>query len=179
MSGLPVPTPYTAATGNFVTAALWNAQVRDAVSFLTDPPRFIGYSAVAQSFNSGSTYQTITLDSEILDTEGGHSTSTNTSRYTCQYAGLYQVNYSVSFGQNGTGNRSARIIVNGTTISNNPGNSIEGQASTGSFSWVGAGACHVYLNVGDYVELQAWQSSGAALSTNTNNTGLSLAWVAK
>lgn len=179
MSGIAVPTPSTVSTGGFLTSALWNGQVRDSVSFLTDPPRFIGYQTSAQSLGSGTTYTSLNLDSEVLDTEGGHSTSTNTSRYTAVYAGLYQVSYTASFPTNATGNRSIRLVVNGAAITGNGGCVVELPACTGSNSWVGAGAALVYLGVGDYLEMQAWQNSGATLALNTTNTGLSLVWVAK
>jgi hypothetical protein len=178
MAGLPVPVPYTAATGNFLTSALWNAQVRDPLTFVTDPPRFVGYAATTPTFTTGTTSVSIPLDQEIIDTEGGHSTSTNTSRYTAQVAGLYLVSYSVSFAPNATGNRQVRLVVNGAAL-NQGGVSVEGPACNGTNSWIGSGAAHVYLNVGDYLELQAWQNSGGNLTTNNTNTGMSATWVAR
>jgi hypothetical protein len=178
MSGLAVPSPYTASTGSFITAALWNTQVRDAVSFLADPPRFSGLCTTSPTIATGSTgFTTLSIDTEIYDTEGGHSPSTNPSRYTAVYAGLYKVTYSVSYGVNSTGSRAARITVNGAQPSA-PGSVIQSPTPT-TVSWVGAGSFEVFLNVGDYVELGTFQTSGGNMTPNSTNCGFSLIWLAK
>jgi hypothetical protein len=178
MSGLAVPTPYTAVTGNFLTGSLWNAQVRDAVSFLIDPPRFSGMCTTAPTLTSGTSYGSITLDTEQYDTEGGHSTTSNTSRYVAAYAGLYQVVYSASFAGNATGFRSARITVNGSSITA-PGAVVEIPASGSGNSLVICSTTYTYLGVGDYAEIQVWQNSGGNLNLNSTNTGMSCTWYAK
>lgn len=179
MSGLPVPTTYTAATGNFLTSALWNAQVRDAVQFSTDVPRFIGYQTATPTMPSGIAHLTVALDTELLDTEGGHSTTVNNSRYTVQVPGLYLVSYSMSFQSNATGNRACRVALNGGNAFTQGGASFAGAACSGSNSWIGGGTTLIQLAAGDYVELQGWQNSGGLLATNNNYTGMNLMWVAR
>lgn len=159
-----VPVPYTAATGNFLTSALWNAQVRDGLAFLLSPVRFKAYSSVAQSFASATTSTVLTLDTELVDSDGGHSTTTNTSRFVCQTAGLYFVGGSVCFATNSTGTRTLNIFVNGTGVigaANQCGPSTTNGTSVVTNTLV-------QLVVGDYVELAAWQNSGATLATSTS-----------
>jgi hypothetical protein len=180
MSGIAVPTSYTATTGNFLTAALWNAQVRDPVSFLLDPPRFSGLytkGPTDPAVNSGTGFNAFPLDTEIYDTEGGHSPTVNPTRYTAVYAGLYELAYSFSWGGNATGSRAVCVRVNGATITA-PGNTIQAAAAN-SNSWVDNGVCRTFLNVGDYVELMSWQNSGSGLNPSSTNCGLTVTWVAK
>lgn len=159
-----VPTPYTAATGNFLTSALWNAQVRDGLAFLMSPVRFKAYASVAQSFTSSTTSTVLTLDTELFDSDGGHSTSTNTSRFTCQTAGLYYVSGSVCFAVNATGTRTLNVFVNGTGVTGAANQAAPSASNGGSV----VTSTLVQLVVGDYVELAAWQNSGATLATSTS-----------
>jgi hypothetical protein len=170
-----VPTPATVATGNFLTSALWNAQVRDPNNFLFGVPVFRGFQNAAQSFASSSSYAPILLDSESFDPEGGHSTTTNTSRFTVQTAGYYYVSVFASFLGSATGGRAIAVSVNGTATVQSQ------QAPPPSNSWSGGTNWLGYLNVGDYVEATAWQNSGASLSMTTGafSASLSLFWVAR
>lgn len=174
---LTPPTSYTAATGNFLTSALWNAQVRDANSFFSAPPSFRAYSAVTQSIPSG-TWQSLNLEAELFDNYGGHSTSTNTSRYTCQVAGIYSVTGVATFdASSSTGNRAGRLMVNGTAVF---GTLAKTNAVVSGSTCVVTSAL-IYLNVGDYLEVQANHNAGAPLPTAFSgpdvNPALSAIWV--
>jgi hypothetical protein len=159
MTNLPVPTPSTAAAGNFLTSALWNAQVRDAINFLTNPPIFFGYQSVAQSLPA-TTYTAIGMDTETLDSYGGHSTTTNTSRYVCQLAGTYEVCAVAAVQPNSGGFASAYVAKNGSEII---GSRIAYAAMSGHNSAAPTAVTQVQLAVGDYVELYVY--SGVAVST--------------
>jgi hypothetical protein len=83
----------------------------------------------------------------------------------------------MSWGVNSTGTRAAKITVNGANLTA-PGSVVQGAAPT-TISWVGTGTFEQFLNVGDYVELSAFQTSGVSLAPNNTSCGFSLIWVAK
>jgi hypothetical protein len=172
---LAPPTSYTATTGNFLTSAVWNTQVRDATGFLSAVPVFRGFQTAAQSFASSTAYAPILLDSESFDPEGGHSTSTNTSRFVVQTAGYYYVTAFGSYSTNATGGRAIAVAVNGTATVQSQ------QAPPPANSWAGGVNWLGYLNVGDYVEATSWQNSGTSVSMATGAfaASLSLFWVAR
>lgn len=176
MAGLPVPNPATAVPGEFLTSALWNAQVRDAVGFLTHVPVFSAQQTVQQSYGSNSSSPApVLLDSETLDSDGGHSTTTSTSRYTVQTAGIYSAIGTVAFVTAATGSRAVLIAVNGVAVRQTVLPTLAtGNTWSGQCSWMGP------LSVGDYVEMWAWQTSGGNLLTSNNpglNPSLTLHWV--
>lgn len=155
-----VPSMLTEVPGNFITAALWNAQVRDLGTFTTGVPFFTGYQVATQSI-ANNTWTAITFDSEYFDDDGGHSTVTNTSRYTCQVAGRYELTGCFVVAFNTTGLRAAKLAKNGTPIT---GSAVFIQASPSVGTSV-LTTIPVQLAAGDYVELNGWQGSGGALST--------------
>ncbi|MEU1731385.1 hypothetical protein [Streptosporangium sp. NPDC020145] len=160
-----VPSPRTWVVGEIVTAAKLNADIRDALNFLLSPPLWeLTHSGIIAP--ASSTQAVMPFDTEIVDRDNGHSTSSNTSRYTSQTAGYYLVSGAVGFVSNGTGKRELTILLNGTTEtypSSIPGLAagFTGLTTTG----------RVYLAVGDYVELYVWQNSGGTLNTNTTKGG--------
>src|SRR5687767_2891259 len=89
--------------------------VLDQISFLTDPPRAQLRQTVAQTFTSGA-FAAVTFTTEDWDTYAGHSTSTNTSRYTAQIAGIYMLTGKIGWNGNATGRRASRWAKNGTDI---------------------------------------------------------------
>jgi len=158
-----VPVMTTVSAGGIGTAALWNGQVRDLGNFfLSGRPKFQGRQTVAQSIpNAANT--SITLDVEDHDNDSGHSTSTNTSRYTTVTAGWYWCSGHVCFTNTGTGgDRRALLAVNGSTVNGSQGN----ETSDASVPYaVLCSPTLIFLNVGDYLEIQGFQSSTAALNT--------------
>lgn len=163
-----IPTIPTESPGNFWTSALWNANVLGGLNYLFAPVRFVAYSSTTQSLSSGTAAIPLTLDTEIVDSDGGHSNTTNPSRYTCQTAGLYVVAGAATFTQNSSGTRTVQILHNGGGV---PGAAI--QASPSSSNGTGVSSFVVVpLAVGDYVEVAAWQNSGSTLTTS--NSALSV-----
>jgi hypothetical protein len=159
-----IPTIPTEVPGNFWTSALWNTVVAGGFNYLFSPVRFKAYSSTSQSISSGTSSTVLTLDTEIVDSDGGHSTVTNTSRYVCQTAGLYFVTGSVCFNAtNANGSRTMNIFVNGA---GQTGAGIQSAPSPANGASVFS-VTLVQLNVGDYVELACWQNSGSAISTST------------
>jgi hypothetical protein len=152
-------TPATVVVGQIMTAATWNAQVRDNLSFLGQVPRAQAYQTAAQSLpNNAAT--SVLFDSEVYDSDNIHSTATNTSRFTIATPGLYQCSYTVHFAANATGLRFARWFRNGVaaTAVNGTPNGQTSIAQTKSFSCI----------AGDYLEVQMQQASGAALNTQSS-----------
>ncbi len=154
----------TFAAGQKLTAAQLNTYLRDNLAFLARPPAcsILADSGVAIATGSPTI---ISGTSENYDWAEApmHSNVTNPSRITAQVAGIYLAGVTISYVANGTGNRQASLIVNGTTV-------YEGDlvpAATGNST-----ACHatrtLELAVGDYVETRALQSSGGNLSTTLN-----------
>lgn len=113
---------------------------------------------------SNNTWTVITLDVEDIDTNGAHSTVSNTSRFTCPtgYDGYYEVSGGVSWASNSTGQRWSRLLKNGTEIDGS-GNNIDGNSSNQTLT--DARTVIVSLAAGDYVELAGFQSSGGNLAT--------------
>lgn len=172
-----VPSPPTEAPGNFNTSALFNAQVRDLNLFTLAVPVFRGYQASAQSA-ANATWISVAIDTETLDSDGGHSTVTNNSRYTPTVAGTYLVLGTAAFAGSATTQRAARIGSNGTTII---GAAVAG--GSGASWWCATAVDLVVCNgTTDYIELQARQDSGGTLSTYTGtdfNSALRVFWVSR
>jgi hypothetical protein len=167
-----IPTVPNEAPGNFNTAALWNANILGGIGYLLAPVRFKGYSSTVQSVTSGTTIGALTLDTEVYDSDGGHSTTTNTSRYTVQTPGLYHVGGSVCLNASpvtATGTRTICVLLNGVVVL---GSMVQAPASSVNGTTVQT-ATDVQCAVGDYIEIACWQNSGVTMSTQTpSNPGL-------
>lgn len=171
------PTSVQEAPGNFQTGALWNAQVKAMIDWGTAVPIFSGYATSAQSL-ADSTVTAISLDGEEYDLDAGHSTVTNTSRYTVAAAGKYLCIATLPFASNTSGIRSVGLQVNGAFIR---GSAIQTPTLATTNTWVGQALSVAACNVNDYIEMYGWQTSGGALSTNpsVNKFGptLQLFWI--
>ncbi len=165
-----LPSPKTWATSDGLGAATLNLEVRDALNFLLNPPT-TGLSATGQTHNSTGNWLSIGGYTEDWDTDAMHSTSVNTSRITCVTAGKYLFTGSVAFASNATGIRGARFLANGGTTYEQCGQPAAAGAGAMSISGI------IPMTAGQYVELQAYQSSGGNLVADT--TRFSAIWVSK
>lgn len=156
-----VPTLPNFAAGEIPTAAKLN-QIQTAFNFLFNLPRAQAYPSAAQNHTLTGNYQAIALDAEDVDTDGMHDTVTNNTRLTAQTAGKYELSAQVTFQINATGRRLARFNVNGASL----GGQTEVMPTTlaGSTISIMLPTIEAVLAVGDYVELVAFQSSGANLA---------------
>ena len=170
-----VPSPRTWAVGELLTAAKLNTDLRDGINFLLNPPRALITDPTPTSI-SGSTMTTLSWGSEEYDNDGGHSTSSNTSRYTVQTAGRYEYLANINWTQTGAGNREVYVRKNGTTdlriaYTNNP--------STGT--WTSTIQCHgdSLLVAGDYLEVRLFQNTvnTASVSNGADRTFFKVAWI--
>lgn len=154
-----IPSQDTVSAGSVATAAYANKNIRDAVNFLLAPPSALLRQTVSSSHSTGTA---VPLDVEDSDNDGGHSTSTNTSRYTAVTPGWYEVSGAVSWGANATttSTRWCEWRVNGTAVNGSriwlpqAGNSTDQTV-------IPARTTRVFLAVGDYVELFAGSPAGA------------------
>lgn len=164
MSNLPVPTLATEVPGNFLTAALWLANIVNAITFALNPPDFEGTQGVTQTVTTG-LWTSLTIDTESVDTYGGHSTTTNTSRYIGQVPGYYQACGVAAFAANATGGRGAALALNGTRVTG--GATLAQAVATATIpSAMSTPVREVFLNgTTDYIEVQGFQSSGGNLAT--------------
>jgi len=163
-----IPTFITWVTGQVVTAAQLNANVRDGGNFFLSWPVAELRQTVAQSIANG-TPTAVTFDTEDIDTDNGHSTVSNTSRYVGQTAGRFQVSGGVGFAASATARRSAQWFKNGSVI--NAGSAMVPATAANDMA-VAARTMTVFLNGStDFVELDAYQESGGALNTFVTGNG--------
>ena len=151
---------FNAAKANAMDAGIFEAMQQAAVRV---------FHNTTQSINSG-VETAVAFNSERFDQAGGaastqHDTSTNNSRLTALYAGIYQITGHLFWASNGTGVRYCYIRLNGTTPI-----SIRVEASAAVDPLGATQTSTLYsLAVNDYVELMASQNSGGALNTANNN----------
>ena len=164
---LPVPSQRTWSVGDIVTAAMMNANVRDAVNFLVQPPLFVGYQATAQAIPA-TAWTAINLDSSVADTYSGHSNTVNNSRYTAQVAGWYFM-FGMAALAPGTGIRYAGFFTSGAQVAQQPADS---QSAPSGAPNLQLAAGLQYLTVGSYVDLRAYTT--AAVNTNVTTAQQSM-----
>lgn len=179
--GRTAPTIASESPGNILTGALWNSNIKAMGDFLLGAstngvPRFRGYATTAQSLADG-TWTSLTIDTEVYDSDNGHSTSSNTSRYVVQAPGTYLISGGCGFAGNNTGNRAVRLTVNGVSIA---GSFVKTPTANSSNTTGLVTVGHAVCLAGDYVEVQGWQSSGAALNTTALGdvtSSLAMHWI--
>ncbi len=165
----------TWTTGQVVTAAQMNSTNRDLGNFVLAPPLAILRQTVAQSIPNN-TYTSLTFDTEDIDRDNAHSTSSNTSRYTSQTQGYYDHDGNFPLNSNATGQRALRWAVNATAV--NASEAIIAASGAGGVSLTAVGRL-IFLNVGDFSELQGFQNSGVAINTLVSGSqaaGASIRW---
>jgi hypothetical protein len=133
-------------------------------------PAFVGCrvtNSIDQSIPNA-TRTVVTFDTETFDTDGFHSTSTNTGRMTIPSgkAGKYLVTGNVTFATNSTGAREVYLFKNGSFYSQ------VFAVATSAGSSGNAIPDLVNLAVGDYVELRVEQSSGGSLAVRGDGWGV-------
>ena len=166
---MAIPVPHTWTAGDSATSA--NLQtltdtglylLGSATSGGSKKPVFRGRQTIAQSLATSGTFFSVTLDTEDDDYDNSHSTTTNTSRFTAATAGRHAVFYGCGFTGNATGSRLLQLAANGTAL-------LGSEFGFGTVPNAGhvelVGSFIVNLNVNDYLEMQAMQSSGGALNT--------------
>lgn len=154
----------TEPTG-IIEGRLWLDGSESGTQSITTTQSVKAVKMTNQSIESGSII-TIDFDSEEFDTNTLHDNSINNSRLTCKIAGIYLCTLQIDFEENVTGSRAVQLLKNGTiAISGTQANALQ----VGDTVVTILGVCQLAIN--DYVEGQAYQSSGGALNVQGNVLG--------
>lgn len=152
-------------SGDGVDAAFIGTKIYDPVDAIFNAcAKAQVYASAAVSLTSG-VNTALSFDTEEHDDFGMHSGGAPT-RLTVPLGmtGIYLVMASVSYANNGTGIRGARLVKNGATdlaIGLTAAVASSGLGPTAQVFWIGL------LNGGDYVEVQGYQDSGGALNSGS------------
>lgn len=170
-TALPLPT-FTAGQ-RLLASSL--QQIITWATFKDNEPILRISQTSTQTLTTG-VWTAITMDASVTDPTGMHSNVTNNSRATAVTAGWYWPAGVVAFAASATGTRGARFAVNGTTVQGSA--QFLPPTAAGSLA-VAAVSLPIFLNAGDYVEIQGVQNSGgnlATLSASDLDSTLSLTW---
>lgn len=153
-------TPRTYTTGEVLTAAIFNAHVRDNENFLYGAHGAKVYQGAAQTLTTA-VNTTLNFDTEESDTDAYHDTATNNSRLTVPSGldGHYLIVAETAYVANATGQRRAQINRNGSRIALN----VNDAAASGQSSVIATTVR--LLAATDYVESAGQQNSGGNLDT--------------
>lgn len=166
-----VPTTVYEVPGNLATGEVWNAGPKALNDFLSNRPATQAYDGVIQSI-ANNTWTAVNYAVNLLDTDSGHNTSTNTQMFIAQVAGWYWVRGSISINPTGAGNGAARmdtaIAKNGTII---PG-SAQFLTKGVNTDYAQQASSLVSLAPGDRVEMWVRQATGITIQTDTGTVGL-------
>lgn len=141
-----------------VAPASWGDQIRENFEALIDRPFCSAFDASGQTLTNA-TATILACSGETFDNDAMHSTVTNNSRLTAQKGGRYDCTCTVEFAANATGIRQVFFKKNGTTV-------LQGarQNATSAFNAIFQATQTVVLAAGEYIELEAYQSSGGGLN---------------
>lgn len=157
-----VPVTRTWVAGEVVLASHFNSNIRDVLNYLLSPPILEIYQSVAQTLTT-SVVSPITMTSEVVDSSGMHSTSSDTSRAVAVYPGYYVFAGSIAFTGSAAGNRVLQWQKNGSaSIASADATFPPWSASVNIYN---LRTKLIFLNVGDYVESMGYQDSGGNLLT--------------
>lgn len=153
------------AAGSRVTGTTYEADITDAMNFMANVPYAVLLQTVSTQTLTTATWTTLLWDNpssaNMVDTYGGYNPGSSQSRYTAVVAGTYRIRGLASFANNATGLRATKILKNGTPIQGSSDRRAAPSVSgaTSECEWF------VPMAVSDYVEIQAYQSSGGNLAT--------------
>lgn len=167
-------TPRTWVSGNILTAAQLNTDVRDNSNASRGQPRVRAYR------NSSFAIPTLTVtpipfDAEVIDTHGIHSTSVNTSRFTVPsgWAGDWLFGATIFWEPNTTGDRRhCEINVNGAL------KIVDSDQPPGSSGGVATQSCSAiwFPVAGDFFESAGYHDRGSNLNVQPSAYGGTIFW---
>lgn len=135
-------------------------------------PRVSVYASAAQS-TTNNTDKDVLYDSENFDSDGFHSTASNTNRLTVPdgYSGVYSIQVDIAWALNTTGARYILVYLNGGAgtliggVSMAPGPTFATRQSYALLYYLSDNGA----SANDYVSVVARQTSGGALNINASN----------
>lgn len=114
----------------------------------------------------------IAWDTETYDTNSYHDNATNPSRLVAPVAGYYRIGATLTWASSGTGFRALGYVVNGgTDVWLSSPLPVTGDITRHNFS------TELYLAAGSYVEIRAYQSSGASLNLGGTTSSASISYL--
>ena len=127
---------------------------------------------------SNGTPTAITFDQEVYDTDGYHSTATNTERFTIPSGktGYFLWITQGSWNTNVTGQRQFIFYKNGTRLGNPTPTGYESMTSSAGYAAL-TRAYVINLTAGDYVEARAFQNSGGTLTLRLEEIQMSITYM--
>lgn len=132
----------------------------------TTSPSVRVYRSTNQSIPNAGGGANVSFDSVRYDRgPSAHWIAGSPTRLTCQVAGTYQISAFMRFQNNATGIRQVNIGLNG--VANVARATIP--ATSGFQTDVPPVTSLIYLNVGDYVEVALYQTSGVALNVEVDS----------
>lgn len=167
MGGL-VPVPWEMPSTGLIDSSAYNEGTLAALQFLMTPPKVLARSAVAGSFATGVWtglgLEINDIDEDYLSANAlQHSTVALTSRFTAVWPGKYGASGIIPYALNATGARGARWALNGTPT--NPVGQLLPSVAASFGAQVAAPFQVLYLNIGDYLEMQGFQASAGTLAS--------------
>jgi hypothetical protein len=164
-------TPGTAVAGEVLTAAFWNEQVRDNLSFLYTPPMCIVSRSSALTYVSAAD---IAWNSEDIDTNAMFDSGAST-KITIKTAGVYIVTLNVQFAATSVGASSGTgtILVGGAERAASTSMGNVGGSTRVNSSLVRS------LSVNDEITSKFTFAGAAGTLTIATTSFLSAVWIAK
>lgn len=174
-----ISAPYTGqVVFNTTDSRLYRYTGSAWTSFTSGPICSVTNVAGQSIANNPNPYVSQLFDTELIDTDNMHSTSTNTDRLTVVKAGVYMIVPKAHFIGNATGQRAVRLTLNGTTNAEVVAGSTTVANNAGSQGTsIVAPTQFLQLAVGDVIRMQVWQNSGGALNTESGSPLLSMVWL--
>ena len=186
MPSIYLPAPRTWSPDEVDKAPYFRSDVSGTVQLLSRPPLFVGSQTIShQTLTTSGTDYPVVLDTETIDTLGGHIVTSDTTTYYAQFAGWYLcegtavLNYT---GSTGTFGAAIGLKQNGVT-STHFGMTIPTAGFVPVVSVAKLGRMVVTGPIGgpgDWIDLVANQTSGSSQNLYNGTArapALSLAWI--
>jgi hypothetical protein len=146
-------------------ASAWGNTVRDDIIDI-GPAKVARVTLSGDQSLTSATTTTIAWTAETVDVQGWHDTVTNNGRVTVDRTGTYLVHAALKFASNATGRREIGIRHSaGTTL-----RAFKARTADSGFSHHMDVSTTVLMTAGDYVYVEAYQSSGGALAVVADDT---------
>lgn len=155
------PAGHIYAVGEVLTSSTLNTYVQANLVYLGTPPSIQVFNTTSTSVaNSTNTF--LPFNSERFKTSAGmHSNATNNDRLICTVAGKYAITGSIEWQASNAGARGLLIVINTSNIvAATNQQAVQAGVTQQNITTIYA------LNVNDFVDLYAVQTSGGALLVN-------------
>lgn len=170
------PAPVTVASKAVFASATWNASPFAVDDWMRNPPLALLQQTVAQSIPSNNSTIAISFDSTIRDDYNGHQMTAKGDAWIAPAPGVYHVCGMTNLAWTGA----AGAIVNPSLVtSNTQWAQLWIPAAPSPVRFQHSLSALIPMAAGDYVQLQLYQTSGAAQSTGfvTSGCRLSVRWI--